>query len=222
MITNWAIRSEELRKARHVFVLTLGLNLVVALCKLVMGFLSGTLAMMADGFHSLLHASSNVIGILGLSIAIKPPDAGHPYGHRKFEAVASIIISFFMFLASFEVLSEALRRILSKAPHLPEVGPASYLIMIATLAINLFVSRYEAKKGRELRSPLLLADSKHTLSDIYVSLAVIATLVAVQLKFPLFDLLASLAIVIVIFRAGFGIIMAHLGTLVDAAILDPA
>lgn len=221
-MTDWTARSEQLRQARHVFVLTLGLNLLVAVAKLALGFSTNTLAMIADGFHSLLDASSNVIGIVGLSISLKPPDSGHPYGHRKFEALASICISFFMFLAGFEVLSEAMRRLLSGTPHVPLVGPLSYFVMFATMGINLLVSRYESRKGKEYKSDLLVADSKHTLSDVFVSLTVIGTLLAIQLKFTLLDLLASLAIVVVIFRAGFGIIMTHLGTLVDAAILDPS
>ncbi|MBI4533679.1 MAG: cation transporter [Candidatus Melainabacteria bacterium] len=215
-------RINDLCKARQVFVITLGLNLAVAVGKLVWGFASGTLSMVADGFHSVLDASSNVIGILGLGIALKPPDAGHPYGHRKFEALAAISISFLMFLAAFQVLSEALHRMTSSELAMPIVSLVSYLIMLVTMAINFLVSRYERQKARELKSTLLLADAKHTLSDIYVSLTVIVALIAIQFKFPLLDIMASLVIVGVIFKAGFGIIMANLGTLVDAAILDPS
>lgn len=94
--------------------------------------------------------------------------------------------------------------------------------MLGTTIVNFWVSTYEARRGKQLRSSLLIADSKHTFSDIYVSLAVMATLVAVQLRFPLLDIVSSLLILVVIFRAGYGIIMVHLGTLVDAAMLDPA
>lgn len=214
-------RAEQLKKARRVFWLTLGLNLAVAAAKLSVGFVTGTLTMIADGLHSALDASANVVGIIALTISAKPPDAGHPYGHRKFEALAAMIISGFMFITCFEILQEAGRRLVAAEPATPAVGILSYLVMAATMLVNLGVSRYEARQARLLANELLAADAKHTLSDVYASAAVVATLVAIQMHFPLLDLVASLGIVLVIVRAGYGIIMTHLGLLVDAAILDP-
>jgi len=216
----WFKLTRKLRKARRVFFITLALNLAVAGGKLACGFVTGTLSMVADGFHSLLDATSNVVGIAGLTIALKPPDKGHPYGHRKFEAIGSIIISFFMFFASFEVLREAVERIVDGLQAVPQVGPVSYLVMLATMAINIGVSRYESRQGRELKVSLLVADSKHTLSDVFVSLTVIATLIAIQLHWPALDVVASILIVGFILKAGFDIIMSHLGVLVDAAVVD--
>ncbi len=214
-------RMNDLRKARGVFVVTLLLNLLVTGGKLTWGFMTGTLSMVADGFHSLLDASANVVGIVGLNISLKPPDSDHPYGHRKFEALASIVISGFMFLASFQVLQEAVHRIFSRDAHVPSVTAVSYFIMVGTLLVNLFIARYEKKKSQELASSLLAADSKHTMSDVYSSLTVIASLVGIQMHLDFLDVVASLVIVVVIFRAGFSIILAQLGTLVDEAVLDP-
>ncbi len=221
MITGIDKRAMQARSTRNVFVMVLVLNLLVTVGKLVWGFSTHTLTMMADGFHSLLDASANVVAIVGLSISFKPADSGHPYGHKKFEALTAIAISFFMFLASFEILGEALHRVVSKTVLVPQVGLVSYVIMLLTLAINILVARYEGKKARELDSRLLEADVKHTLSDVLSTLTVLATLVAVQLKMPWFDLIAALGIVVIILKAGVGIILDNFGTLVDAAILDP-
>lgn len=210
----------RLKEARTVFVQTLGLNLLVSFSKLGIGISTSTLSMIADGFHSLLDASSNILGIIGLTISSKPADEGHPYGHRKFEALAAIGISFLMFFACFEVISEVVKRIMSQGGA-PETTPASYLVMVATIIINILVSRYESKKGAELHSRLLEADSKHTLSDVFVSIGVIVSLLAVNFKFYFVDVVASLLIILVIFKAGYEIIQAHLGILVDAAALEP-
>lgn len=210
----------RLKEARTVFVQTLGLNLLVSFSKLGIGVSTSTLSMIADGFHSLLDASSNILGIIGLTISSKPADEGHPYGHRKFEALAAIGISFLMFFACFEVISEVVKRIMSQGGA-PETTPVSYLVMVATIIINILVSRYESKKGAELHSRLLEADSKHTLSDVFVSIGVIVSLLAVNFKFYFADVVASLLIVLFIFKAGYEIIQAHLGILVDAAALDP-
>lgn len=211
---------EKLKQARTVFVQTLGLNLLVSVSKLGVGLMTNTLSMIADGFHSMLDASSNVLGIVGLTISVKPADEGHPYGHRKFEALAAIGISFLMFFACFEVISEVASRILQKST-IPTVTPVSYLVMIATMIINILVSRYESKKSNELNSRLLEADSKHTMSDVFVSLGVILSLVAVQFHLYSIDIIASLLIVVLIFKAGYEVIKAHLGILVDAVVLNP-
>lgn len=210
----------RLKEARTVFVQTLGLNLLVSFSKLGIGISTNTLSMTADGFHSLLDASSNVLGIIGLTISSKPADEGHPYGHRKFEALAAIGISFLMFLACFEVLSEAVKRVMSQGSA-PETTPVSYVVMVACIIINVLVSRYESKKGAELHSRLLEADSKHTLSDVFVSIGVIVSLLAVNFRFYFVDVVASLLIVLVIFKAGYEIIQAHFGILVDAVALEP-
>ena len=214
-------RVEELKKARVVFAQTLVLNLIVALSKMIWGFLSGTLSMLADGFHSLLDASSNVVGIIGLSISMKPADQNHPYGHRKFEALAAMGISGLMFLASFQIMTEAVERITGSKQEQPEVTAVSYLIMFGTIAVNMFVSWYERRRARELRSGLLLADSQHTLSDMYSSWAVVASLVAIQMKLLIIDVVASIVIIGFILRAGFMIVISEMGSLVDEAKLDP-
>ncbi len=215
-------RLVEMRGARTVFVQTLGLNLLVSIAKLVCGFMTCTLSMIADGFHSLLDASSNVIGIIGLTISIQPADAGHPYGHKKFEALAAMAISFLMFFACFNVISQVFDRVVFGHGTPPKVTAASYIVMVVTVLINIGVTTYERRKAQSLKSPLLRADAAHTLSDIYVSMSVIVAIIAAQFQLYWIDLTASVLIVLAIFRAGYGIILAHLGTLVDAAILDPS
>jgi cation diffusion facilitator family transporter len=214
-------RIEELKKARVVFAQTLVLNLVVALSKMIWGFLSGTLSMLADGFHSLLDTASNVVGIIGLTISMKPADENHPYGHRKFEALAAMGISGLMFLASFQIMTEAFERLTSSKHAQPEVTVLSYVIMFSTIGVNMFVSWYERRRARELRSGLLMADSQHTLSDMYTSWAVVASLVAIQMQMPIIDIVASIIIIGFILRAGFLIVMSEMGSLVDEAKLDP-
>lgn len=208
------------KKARVVFAVTLALNLAVAMAKLLTGLASGSLSMVADGVHSLFDSFSNVIGIITLTISIKPADINHPYGHRKFEALAAMAISFFMFAGSFEVLSEAARRAFDSGPSRAHIDAVAYFVMGITLAINILVSRYENKMGKKLGNRLLVADSLHTRSDIYASLTVVASLMAMQLNFPMFDTIASLVIVALILRAGYSVITEHLGTLVDEAVID--
>lgn len=214
-------RLQDLEKARKVLAAVFAINVVLSLLKLICGFSAGLLSMAAEGFHSMLDAAANAVSVLGLSQSLKPPDDDHPYGHRKFEALSAIAISFFMFLASFEVCQEVIHRVLSPEPHVPRVAALSYFVIITTMIVNLLVSKWEEHCGKKLKCGILLADGKHSMSDLWASVAVLSTLIGIQLRFHALDTICSLVIVLIILRAGYSIIMAHLGALVDEAVLDP-
>ena len=95
------------------------LNLVVALAKLAYGFRSGALGITADGIHSLLDASSNVVGLVGIAVALRPPDGNHPYGHRKYETFAALGVAAMLFFGCHEVIGAALQRL--RAPAVPAI-----------------------------------------------------------------------------------------------------
>lgn len=210
------------RAVQWVLWVTLALNLAVTVAKLTLGFMTGTLSLIADGFHSLLDGSSNIVALIALRVSASPPDRDHPYGHRKFEAFGAMIISFFLFLASFNVLQETAQRFLNPQAHTPSISWLNYAVVVFSLLVSLWVTRYESRRGRELNSPLLLADAQHTLADVYNLASVLIALVAIQLGWVWVDAVAAAFIVVMIFRAGYGIIKAHLGALVDEATLDPA
>jgi cation diffusion facilitator family transporter len=136
--------------------------------------------------------------------------------------LSAIFISFLMFLTCFEVLRESFVRVTNSNIDRPVVTAVSYIVMFSTMFINIAVARYEAVQGARLNSPLLLADSKHTLSDVFATCGVLISLVSIQMNFPLVDVIASVAIVGIILRAGYGIIESNLGSLVDAAVIDPS
>jgi cation diffusion facilitator family transporter len=190
-------------EVRQVLVRILFLNLAVALAKIVFGQLSGSISILSDGFHSLTDGASNVVALVGLRLAQKPPDANHPYGHRKFETLAAGGIALFLLIIVVEVAQAALFRFRSGGA--PSVTPASFAIMLGTLATNIAVVRAERNAARRLSSELLLADARHTQSDVLTSIAVIAALAGSAYGFPILDPLAALVIVGFIGRAGFDI-----------------
>lgn len=215
-------RLDELQQARTVLGSVLAINLCLSVMKLACGIYTGTLSIIAEGFHSLLDTAANVVAVVGLSFSLKPPDEDHPYGHRKYEALSAIAISFFMFLASFEVGQEIVHRLLSGGTCGPKVGTLSYAVIIVTALANLFVCKWEQKRGKELNCSILLADGAHSMSDLWASLAVLSTLVGLQLHFACLDMICSAAIVLFILKAGYSIVISQVGTLVDEAVLDPS
>ena len=193
------------------------LNLLVAIAKIALGYFSGAVSILSDGFHSLADASSNVVALVGVSAAQRPADENHPYGHRKYETMASIAILMFMLLVLSEVARNAVAHL--RAPSVPTVLPAGIMTMGATLLVNLFVVRYEASEGRRLRSEVLGADAKHTKSDVWTTIAVLAALTGVSLGHPVLDPIAGLLVSVFIGYACWQIAREASGVLADEIVL---
>src|SRR5499427_11020464 len=134
------------------------LNLVVAAAKIVFGYASGAISILSDGFHSLTDASSNVVGLVGVRAAGRPPDADHPYGHRKYETVAAAAVNAFLLLVMIEVLRTAFNNLAGRSPR-PQITIASFVVMVVTIVVNLLVVSYESRAAERLASEILLADA---------------------------------------------------------------
>lgn len=203
---------------KRVLIIILALNIGVALAKMIYGWMTNSLSMVSDGFHSLFDGTSNVIGIIGIVIASRPPDKVHPYGHEKFETFASLGIAFLLFITCFEILQSAVDRFFN--PTSPDITLISFLVMGVTLLINLAVSYYENNKGKKMGSSILIADSKHTQSDVYVSIAVILGFIFIKMGYNIVDPVIAIIIAILIAKMGIEIIKSSSTVLLDSAPLD--
>lgn len=196
------------------------LNILVAAAKLGYGLFSNSLSMTADGLNSLLDGASNVVGLIGLAIASRPPDPNHPYGHRRFETLTSLAIAVFMILALLEIVQQSIHRIQTGVR--PEVTAISFAVMIVTLLVNILVTTWERRIGRRLRSSILLADARHTGSDIFVTLSVIAGLIAVRIGLGWADVVLALVVAGVISWGAWMIIREAALSLSDVAAASTA
>jgi cation diffusion facilitator family transporter len=194
-------------------------NLLVAAIKVVVGLLTGALAMVADGFHSTMDASSNVIGLFGTAIAARPADENHPYGHRRFETMATLTIGGLLLVAAWEIFKTAIERLFTGSAT--QVTPASFGVMLFTMAVNAGVAIYESAVGKRRQSALLLADATQTRVDFFISLSVIVGLFFTGLGYVWVDTVVALLIVVIIGYTAFGILRQTTQILVDAAAVDP-
>jgi len=202
----------------RVLLQVLVLNLLVAGAKLMFGYATGAISILSDGFHSLTDCASNVMGLVAMRVSRKPPDEDHPYGHRKYETLAAAGIFIFLLFVVVEVVRAAFERL--AAGGAPDLSAASFGVMIVTLAINLWVVRYESARGRALGSELLLADAMHTRSDVFTSVAVLISLAAVWVGYPILDPIGGLVIAVFIARTGFEIARDTARVLADSVVLD--
>ncbi len=197
----------------------LGLNLAIALAKLLYGWRSHAIAIQADGLHSLLDAASNAMGIVAVVLARKPPDANHPYGHRKYETFAALGIALMMFAGCWEIAAASLERV--RHPVLPHVTPAGFVVLSTTIAVNVFVTIFERRAGRQLQSEILVADASHTGSDVLASVLVMLSLAASRLGVAWADVAAALIVVLLVLHAGYDVLRGTLSTLSDERRIEP-
>lgn len=211
--------SDTRREVRRVLIITLVLNLVVSASKIIIGLLSGSLAIVADGFHSLLDGINNIIALFANWFASRPPDDSHPYGHRRFETLAALGIGVLLLFMAFEIITGAINQV--NSGEQPDYTPLTFAIMIAALLVNLFVAWYEGREGKRLKSELLVADSAHTGSDVLVTISVLVSMVLTQVGIAWADAIAALIVVILIARTAIGILKQTGNVLADAAPIPP-
>lgn len=207
------------RTVRSVLLWILIANWAVAAAKVIIGVIASSAAVTADGLHSFIDGSSNILGLVAMSFAGKPADDDHPYGHGKFEAIASLGIGAMIGIAMLELGRIAINSLIHDQ-H-PTATWSMAAVMVGTLAVNLAVTTVERRYGEKLKSPLLLADARHTLSDVFVTLAVLGSLVLVKLGYPRADAIVAFIVMGFVARVAYTIIRQAIGALSDTARLDP-
>jgi cation diffusion facilitator family transporter len=210
----------DIRRIRWVLIITMLLNFLATGIKLAAGVATGALSVVADGLDSLFDGISNLVGLVGLNLASKPPDSDHPYGHRKFETIAALSIAFLLFLTSWQLLQTAWERWWSD--EIPEINIWTIAAMVASMLIQGGTSLYELRQGRKLRSEVLVADALHTRASILISLSVLGGLLLVGFGYPKADPLLAAFVALMIAKIGVDILRETLPVLVDRAAFDPS
>lgn len=209
---------ERIKEIKKVLLVTLLLNFLVSITKIILGYTIKSVAILSDGFHSLFDGISNIVGYIGITLSSSPPDERHPYGHRKFETLFTIGIGIVIFFTCLEIFKKSIRVFLENKT--PEVSAPVFIIMLLTLVINIFVNRYEVSRARIFKSEYLMADAGHTGSDILVTTGVIGGLALSKLGIPQADAITGFIVGFVIALAGFRIIRSAVDILVDTVQMD--
>jgi len=212
------LKKDYSKNIRNVLILTLILNFGVALAKVLYGYITNSIAITSDGFHSFFDGVSNIVGLIGIWIASHPPDEKHPYGHKKYETLFTIIIALMIFATCFQILRKVYLSIFED--HKTNITEISFIVMFLTMGVNIFVMLYESKKGKQFGSQFLIADAMHTKSDILASTAVIISLIFTKMGYHFSDAIAGIIITFFIARIGYKILKEASDILVDTVCMD--
>ncbi len=179
-------------------------NLILFAAKIAVGLLFGSVAITADAFNNLTDAASSVVSLLGFSLANRPADAEHPYGHGRYEYLAGLLICVFVFLIGFELLKESASQILE--PTKTAFSYISIAVLSASILVKLLMAAVNRKIGKKISSQALLATAQDSRNDVISTFAVlVSTILARFVSFSL-DGYVGLLVALFILYSGFSLL----------------
>lgn len=182
-------------------------NAVLAFLKLTIGFISGSFALIADGIDSTTDIASSLVVLVAARIISRPPNIKFPYGYSKADTVASKVLSFIIFFAGAQLAYSTIR-ILINGSVMETPTPLAIWITVVSIVGKILLTLLLFRTGRQVESPMLIANARNMRNDILISLSVLASLIfTILLKEPLIDRIIALAISVFIMYSAFRIFM---------------
>jgi cation diffusion facilitator family transporter len=208
------MQSKSLKKFIYLSIIA---AIATILLKYYAYYLTGSVGLLSDALESCVNLAAAIIALIMLSIAEKPADEGHAFGHSKAEYFSSAIEGGMIFLAAFSIIWSAIPRIIHPQP-LENVG-IGLLITVAASAINLGVAMVLLKNGRKNHSIALEADGKHLMTDVYTSIGVLIGIGLVKVSgWLILDGIVAIGVALNILWAGYQLMRRSASGLLDSAL----
>lgn len=195
-------------------------NGLIILFKLIAGIITGSMSIISEAIHSMSDFLASVITFFAVIRSSKPADREHPFGHGKYEDVAGFIEGFLILLASFYIIWESCRKIISNC-YTEFNSALGIVVMFIAIVANLLVSSYLYTVAKKTDSVALRADAKHLSTDVYSSFGVLIGLVLIKITgITILDPLVAIFVAIIILKTGMSIIKETLNNLLDGTLPD--
>jgi len=183
--------------------LSITINIILFIFKAILGFVSGSVALIADAFHTLSDLGTSFIVIFSFYISEKPSDARHPFGHGRAEFVSAIIIATLLAVTAFELLKYSISRIVHPVMFIAPWWIIGFVFFTVILKEGLAI--FTMRLSKKIHSQTLRADAYHHHQDAVSSLLVIIAFILSQFNMPYFDGPAGVIISLIIFYSAFEI-----------------
>jgi len=192
-------------------------NFIVLIAKLIVGFSTGSLAILGDAIHSLTDVVNNIIAWMVVQLSSEPADRKHPYGHRKFETLAVFFLASLLVLLSFELALQAITK------EDTEIVNSAWgiAVMLAILGTNIAVSIWQRMWAHRLKSAILLADASHTFSDVLTTIVVIIGWQLSTMGYLWLDRICALAVSLLVLYLAYMLFKKSLPILTDEYSIEP-
>lgn len=190
-------------------------NFLLFVIKLSVGLITSSIAIMADAFNNLSDAGSSIITIVGFKLSDKPADAEHPFGHGRIEYISALIVSFMVMLVGFQFVKSSLERIFNPVDIEFETIP--FILLLISILIKLWLSRFNKFVGNKIDSSALKAASADALGDVFTSSCVAISFLASKFtSFPIDGYLGTLVALFILY-SGFSLTKETLNPLLGEA-----
>ena len=180
-------------------------NLLLFAGKFAAGTISGSIAISADAFNNLSDAGSSIVSLVSFRIAAKPADRDHPFGHARIEYIASMIVSFLVLLVGFEIVSDSVKKIVSRESTLV-FSVLSIVVLSVSIAAKLWLALFNFRLGKKIGSEVMRATAVDSLSDTLSTTAVLVATLIFRFTGLDIDAWVGLAVALFIFWAGIRIL----------------
>ncbi|WP_035570965.1 cation diffusion facilitator family transporter [Halonatronum saccharophilum] len=200
--------------AKKVGFISLTMNIFLSGIKIIVGYISGSRALVADGFHSVSDVLSTVIVIVSVKISRQPPDKEHPYGHGKAESIATKLLGIILILTGLGIGRSAVTNILQGNISIPT--NAALVVVILSIGVKEVLYHYIIRVGRRTDNKTLIADAYHHRSDALSSIAALIGIGGAIIGYPIADSIASLVVALFIIKVGVNILLEAINELMDA------
>ena len=210
-----AITAKKL-KARASYV-GAAINVFQSLIKIGFGIFTQSAALIADGIHSLSDLLSDLLVIAAVRLGSREADYEHPYGHRRFETIATVILGVSLVVIGGGITWSVMNR-MAHPEHLPSPNVLGMGIAALSILINEWLYRYTKIVARKTRSKLLMANAWHQRSDAISSIVVLFGIGAVILGYPLADAMAAIVVALMVVKIGLNLIFDSIKELVDTSL----
>lgn len=202
--------------ANRVSLVTILLNALLSIFKLVAGLLGHSNAMISDAIHSASDVFSTIIVIIGVRLSSKDSDREHPYGHERLECVAAIILSIILFMTGLGIGIQALSDILQgNYSGLTTPGMLALVAAIISILTKEAMYWYTRHYAQKIDSSALMADAWHHRSDAFSSVGALIGIAGARMGYPIMDAIASLVIFVFIAKAALDIFKDAMDKMVD-------
>ena len=196
---------------------SIGASAAMTIAKGIVGFSTGSLAIMSEAGHSLIDLGATIMTYVAVRISGKPADNEHHYGHGKVESVSALGETALLFLLSGVVIWEAVKRLIEHESHIVVASAWAFGVIIVSIAIDYYRARALNRVARETQSQALEADALHFSSDLWSSLAVLVGLAGVYFGFEWADSASALLVAALVCIAGWRLGRRTIETLTDTA-----
>ena len=217
-IINYQNIEEEKTRNAYVYLASIvGIlcNLILSIIKISVGFISGSVSITADGFNNLSDMASSIITMVGIKLANRPADKEHPFGHGRMEYLSALVVAFMVMLVGVQFVKTSFERILNPVAVSFEIIP--FILLLISLLIKLWLSRFNKFMGLKINSTALKAASVDALGDVFTSSCVLISFLAAKFTTLPIDGYVGLIVSAAILYAGYSLIKDTISPLLGEA-----